>query len=124
MTVPNLSTLNTRQLPAWLHTMLLFVICVLFALVQISWAGYQLGVGNQGIQMAFLQNLHNPEVFSTDPMVTQTLKKYPSFFFHICAHLLSFTDLSTLYLWLHLVATAGVFGAVALLAKVITRNHW
>jgi hypothetical protein len=36
------------------------LVCVLLALVQIPWAGYQLGVGNQGVQVAFLEKLQNP----------------------------------------------------------------
>ena len=87
--------------------------CLLFALIQIPWAGYQLGVGNQGIQIAFLEKLHNRELFSNDPMVVKTLGTYPSFFFHLMSNLLSLADLPTLYLWLHIITTAGVFAAVA-----------
>src|SRR3954462_3322237 len=101
---------NTPKTPLWLHVAIWTLACVLLALVQLPWAGYQLGVGNQGIQIAFLEKLHNRELFSNDPMVTKTLGSYPSFFFHFCAKLLGFlnVELPTLYLWLHILATAGV----------------
>jgi GH35 family endo-1,4-beta-xylanase len=99
-----------------------FLISVLFALVQIPWAGYQLGVGNQGIQIPFLEALHNPALFHNDLMVSDTLGSYPSYFFHICAKLLSFTTLPTLYLFLHLLTTAAVFWSVAVLSLSIVRD--
>jgi endo-1,4-beta-xylanase len=98
--------------------------CVLLALAQIQWSGYQLGVGNQGIQIAFLEKLHNGELFLNDAMVKETLGSYPSFFFHLCARLLALADLPTLYVWLHVAATAGVFAAVAGLSRAMTRNPW
>jgi len=97
---------------------------LLFALVQIPWAGYQLGVGNQGIQIAFLEKLHNSELFKQDQMVQNTLSDYPSYFFHLCAKLLAVVDFPTLYMWLHIIATTGVFAAVAGLSRAMTRNSW
>ena len=115
---------NTLKTPAWLQAAIWTVACVLLALVQLPWAGYQVGVGNQGIQIAFLEKLRDHELLLNDAMVTKTIVTYPSFFFHLCAKLLSLThfDFSTLYLWLHIVATAGVFAAVAGLARAMTRN--
>ena len=114
----------TPRTPVWLHPALWLLVCLLLALVQIPWAGYQLGVGNQGIQVAFLEKLHNSELFGKDAMVSETLGSYPSFFFHLCARLLNLVDFPTLYLWLHLIATTGVFAAVAGLSRGITRNNW
>ncbi|HVT81115.1 MAG TPA: DUF6798 domain-containing protein, partial [Phycisphaerae bacterium] len=81
-------------------------------------------MGNQGIQIAFLEKLHDNELFKNDVMVNETLRAYPSFFFHIVARLLVFTDLPTLYLLLHVAATTGVFAAVIALSTGITRNKW
>ena len=98
--------------------------CVLLACAQLLWAGYQLGIGNQAIQIAFLQALHNPQLFTRDIMVVQTLHEYPSMFFRILALFLSVADLPTLYLALHLLATAGVFIAIAALSRSIYDDHW
>ncbi len=123
---PVLKTLtgSTPKPPPWLHLAIWFWACILLALLQISWGGYQLGVGNQGIQIAFLEKLHDHELFPHDAMVNETLRSYPSFFFHLISRLLSFADLSTLYLTLHVAATAGVFAAVVALSNAITRNRW
>ena len=96
--------------------------CLLFALVQLPWAGYGLGVGNQGIQIAFLEKLHDPALFKNDPMVHETLGTYPSYFFRLAAVLLNFFTLPTLYLLLHLLATAGVFASVVFLSRSIFRQ--
>ena len=37
---------------------------------------------------------------------------------------MAFTNLSTLYLLLHVAATAGVFAAVIALSTAVTRNRW
>jgi hypothetical protein len=98
--------------------------CGLLTLAQVAWAGYQLGFGNQGIQIPFLEALHNPALFSNDQMVATTLQSYPSYFFHICAKLLAFCSLPTLYLVLHFLATAGVFAAIAYVSRALTRDRW
>jgi len=97
--------------------------CVLMALVQIQWAGYQLGVGNQSIQAAFLQKLHDPSLFARDEMVNQTLSRYPSLFFAGVAQLLRAVEFEPLYLALHLLAAIGVFVAGAALARAMFRSH-
>ena len=66
-------------------------------------------MGNQGIQIAFLEAIHDPQLFSKDVMVTETLGSYPSFFFRICSRLLNLSDLPTLYATLHVLATACGF---------------
>jgi GH35 family endo-1,4-beta-xylanase len=89
-----------------------------------SWAGYQLGIGNQGIQIAFLEALHDPRLYTRDLMVSQTLAAYPSFFFSLAARLLSFLPLTTLYFLLHFLTTTAVFAAVGYLAKSLFRDSW
>ena len=59
--------------------------CLLLSLVQLLWAVYRLGVGNQSIQIAFLQHLIDPSLYPRDAMVQETLAQYPSFFFRVLA---------------------------------------
>src|SRR4051812_42936749 len=58
-------------------------LCLLLAVCQIALAGYALGVGNQGIQIAFLKRWSDPALFSGDIMVRETMPLYPSYFFRI-----------------------------------------
>ena len=106
------------------HNSLWLLACLLLALVQVRWAGYQLGVGNQSIQVAFLQRLHDAALFPRDVMVNLTLDRYPSLFFRALAHVVGLVEFEHLYLALHLLATLGVFVAVAALARVMFRSHW
>ncbi|MEI8197569.1 MAG: hypothetical protein WCI73_16870, partial [Phycisphaerae bacterium] len=98
--------------------------CLLLALVQVTWAGYQLGVGNQAIQISFLETLHNPQLFTRDIMVQTTLGQYPSWFFAAAARFLAYWEVPTLYLGLHLLATAGVMLALAGLGRTLGANRW
>jgi hypothetical protein len=98
--------------------------CVLLALVQVQWAGYQLGVGNQSIQVAFLQRLHDPTLFARDEMVNQTLARYPSLFYGAVAQLLGVVEFQHLYLVLHLLTAIGLFIAAAALARGMFGSHW
>ena len=104
---------------------MLLIVAVVLAMVQIPLARYQLGVGNQGIQIAYLQMLHNPELYTNDAMLNGTMSPdtYPSFFFQVCSRLLNFVPLPTLYLSLHILTTIGVFAAVMGLALAMTRNR-
>jgi GH35 family endo-1,4-beta-xylanase len=96
----------------------------LLALLQMSWAGYQLGIGNQGIQVAYLEALHDHHLFTRDQMVAETLSSYPSYFFSLCGHLLSLMPLTSLYLLLHFLTTAAVFATVGYLSKSLFRDPW
>ena len=48
-------------------------LCLLLAVAQMALGGYQLGVGNQTIQMAFLLRWADPQLFSADRMVSETM---------------------------------------------------
>ncbi|MFA7238198.1 MAG: hypothetical protein WC058_15155, partial [Phycisphaeraceae bacterium] len=78
------------------------------ALGQMLWAGYQLGVGNQSIQIAFVRKLHDAGLYGRDVMVERTLGEYPSYFYQGVAWLLRWFDLPGLYLVLHWLTGAGV----------------
>src|SRR6478672_6904579 len=79
---------------------------LLLALAQVMFAGYRLGVGNQSIQIPFLKHWIDQQLYANDPMVKQTLKDYPSFFFKLLAVVVSKTGVDAAYFWLH-VATAA-----------------
>src|SRR5689334_15829369 len=72
--------------------------CVVLALVELPWAGCQVGVENQGIQVAFLEKLRDHELMTNGVLVARTLGAYPCFFFHLCAKVLAATrvDFATL----------------------------
>ncbi len=121
--VQELKSLHPDQ-PVATHRVLWVLGCVLLALVQAPWAGYQLGVGNQGIQAPFLLTLHDNGLFARDVMVQGTLPAYPSLFFAAVAPLLHWFDLPTLYLGLHLLTGVAVFITTALLVRSMFADHW
>ena len=98
-------------------------VCLGLAWLQMNLAGYELGVGNQAIQVPFLLRLHSPALFAHDAMVTTTLRTYPSLFYRALAHLLTVIPLPALYFSLHLLTTAGVFLAVIALSWVMFRSR-
>ncbi len=105
--------------PAWAG----IALCLLLATAQVALGGYQLGVGNQAIQIAFLKHWASPWLYSTDPMVTQTMSAYPSYFFRLLAPLLNFTSLETLYLTGQIITSFLTLAAVYWLGRSIYRSH-
>src|ERR1035437_5506880 len=73
-------------------------LCLLLAVAQVAIAGYQLGVGNQAIQVAFLKHFADPSLYAHDEMVSQTLPLYPTYFFRMLSPLLHFSAVEPLYL--------------------------
>jgi len=96
--------------------------CVVLAALQMWWAGYELGVGNQSIQVPFLLRLHDATLFARDAMVNTTLGQYPTLFYRALAQALPFVSLPTLYVALHLLTTAGVLLAVVALCRAIFKS--
>lgn len=112
---------SDRSRTGWLRGFAL----ALLALAQVCWAGYQFGVGNQSIQVAFLQRLHDPALFTRDEMVARTLGSYPSFFFRLLAGALDAVAVEPLYLLLHLVTSVAMLAAVVALARAaFGRSPW
>ncbi|MCX7044615.1 MAG: endo-1,4-beta-xylanase [Candidatus Sumerlaeota bacterium] len=97
-------------------------LCVLLAAAQIMYAGYQFGVGNQGVQIAFLKRVNDPSTFPNDPMVG-TIAHYPSFFFQILSFAVSEVELQPLYFWLHCLTAFGVFAGAYWLGVSIYRRR-
>ncbi|MCL2648293.1 MAG: hypothetical protein FWD61_15000, partial [Phycisphaerales bacterium] len=98
-------------------------ICFLLALVQFSLGGYQLGFGNQPIQITFLRHWADPTLFTADEMVRQTLPWYPTLFFRMLAPLLHVSGLEPLYLLLQLMTGFLTLVAVYLLGRSIFRGR-
>ncbi|MBI4026961.1 MAG: beta-galactosidase [Verrucomicrobia bacterium] len=109
---------NVPQQRVWL------LACVMLAMVQVEWAGYELGVGNQSIQVPFIERLHDASLFTCDSMVGMTLDPYPSFFFRLAAWSLNMVSLPKLYLALHLLTAVGVLVALAALCRAAFASHW
>ena len=82
--------------------------CLLAAVGQVALAGYQLGVGNQAIQIAFLKRAINPLLYPGDAMVNATLRDYPSFFYPLLSLVVRVWDLPAAYFVLHMVTAFGV----------------
>jgi len=98
--------------------------CLFLALAQVLLAGYQVGVGNQTIQIPFLKKLANPELYPQDAMISQTLEAYPSLFFRALAWFVPDGKFEGAYLLLHLLTAFGVLAASYALARTIFKSHW
>src|SRR4051812_5683502 len=107
----------------WVGRILWLEAAVLLAIVQVLFAGYRMGVGNQTIQIPFLKQWANPELYAKDPMVSQTLANYPSFFFRGLAVLANFVDVPLLYFVLHLLTAFAVLMATYWLGRSIFRDR-
>jgi hypothetical protein len=116
---PDPSPVQNSPIPAWAGVAL----CLLLAVAQIALGGYQLGFGNQAIQIAFLKHGAYPWMYASDPMVVQTLPEYPSFFFRVLAPLLRFTSVESLYLVLQIATGFATLTCVYWLARSIFRTH-
>src|SRR5215208_1662498 len=95
----------------------------LLAVVQVLFGGYRMGVGNQTIQIPFLKQSANPSLYANDPMVSQTLPNYPSFFFRGLALLTRVVDVPLLYFILHLVTSFAVLMGVYWLGRTIFKDR-
>jgi GH35 family endo-1,4-beta-xylanase len=122
--VPRLEKDGTRlELPSPIPALAGLALCLILAVAQVAWAGYQLGVGNQAIQIAFLKHWANPALFANDDMVRQTLPLYPSYFFRMLAPLLHVAALDPLYFSLHVLTTFFTLAMVYTLGRSIFRSH-
>jgi uncharacterized membrane protein len=98
-------------------------LCLLLAVAQVAFAGYQLGAGNQPIQVAFLKHWANPALYATDEMLRQTLPLYPTYFFRVLAPLLNVAGLEPLYLMLQILTSFFTLAAVYFLGRSIFKSH-
>jgi hypothetical protein len=110
---------RTATVPAWVGVAL----CLLLAAAQLSLGGYQLGVGNQSIQIAFLKHWAAPWLYSSDPMVLQTMPAYPSFFFYLLSPLLAVMNVESLYLLGQTITSFLTLAVVYGLGRSIYHSH-
>src|SRR5436305_4166381 len=107
----------------WVSRVLWLQAAFLLAVVQVLFAGYRMGVGNQTIQIPFLKQWANPALYANDPMVAGTLKDYPSFFFRGLALLTRVADVPLLYFVLHLITSFAVLMATYWLGRTIFKDR-
>jgi len=112
-----------RSSGRWVGRVLWLEAAILLAIVQVLFAGYRMGVGNQTIQIPFLKQSANPSLYANDPMVAGTLKDYPSFFFRGLALLTRVADVPLLYFVLHLVTSFAVLMATYWLGRTIFKDR-
>src|SRR5258705_6343841 len=112
-----------RSSGRWVGRVLWLEAAVLLAVVQVLFAGYRMGVGNQTIQIPFLKQWANPSLYANDPMVAGTLRDYPSFFFRGLALLTRFADVPLLYFILHLVTSFAVLMGTYWLGRTIFKDR-
>ncbi len=99
------------------------VICLLLAIGQMAIAGYELGVGNQSIQVAFLERAANPAFYADDLMVNDTVGAYPTYFFKLLAPFLYYVDIHSLYLWLQIATAFAALCTVYALSQSIFKSR-
>jgi len=95
-------------------------VCAVTAALQIVWAGYRFGVGNQSIQIPFLLHCRDAARFSHDDLIS-VLPAYPGRVYPLLARLIpSAVSIETTYAVLHfgvsllmLAAAAGVAAGLA-----------
>ena len=113
-----------RSVPATVLSRLQIVLALsLLAIAHVLLTGYQLGVGNQTIQVAFLRHASDPALFANDAMVQATYGDYATWFFKLVSPLTHVASVPTLYFVLHLLTTFGVLGAAYFLSWSAFRDR-
>ena len=115
-------TSGVLEAPARSNAGLWLTGCLLLSMAQVLWAGYQLGAGNQSIQIPFLQRWIDPSLYSRDAMIVGTMGNYPSFFFRALAWVVPILGLPLTYVALHLLTAFAVLAAVYALARAMFRS--
>jgi len=75
-----------------------------FALLQIGIAGYGIGVGNQTIQIPFVQLFTDGGLYAKDVTLNKTIDQYPSYFYRLLALLCGLVDYKIVYAFLHILS--------------------
>lgn len=92
---------------------------LLLGLAQVMWAGYQMGGGNQSIQLPFLYRSADSGLYAADAMVQATYGRYPSIFFRALGPVAGVLGVGRLYFALHVLAAAGVLGGAYALGRAV-----
>lgn len=100
------------------HRVQWLIAFALLALAQVLFAGYELGVGNQTIQIPFLRHWQNQALFANDPVV-KTAADYPTYFFRLLALVIPGDHVPGAYFWLHLLTCFAVLAAMAGLTRAM-----
>ena len=84
-----------------------------FALLQIGIAGYSIGVGNQTIQIPFVQRFADGGLYAKDVALNKTIDQYPSYAYRLLALFYRLVDYKIVYAFFHLLS--GFLLALAIL---------
>jgi endo-1,4-beta-xylanase len=114
--------LDSRKWTDWFasrpHRAQWLIAFALLALAQVLFAGYELGVGNQTIQIPFLRHFQNPALFAHDPVI-KTAADYPTWFFWLLARVVPGGKVADAYFYLHLLTAFAVLAAMAGLTRAM-----
>ncbi|NRA39786.1 MAG: endo-1,4-beta-xylanase [Planctomycetes bacterium] len=91
---------------------LIFLLASACAILQITLSGYDIGVGNQTIQIPYLKHLLNPQLYTQDPAIVDTIDAYPSSAYKMLAYFCVLCDYQFVYAFLHFICSFCVFAAV------------
>lgn len=94
----------------------------LLAAALMLFGGYQLGSGNQAIQIPFLKHVIDSTQFANDFMVQSTFNDYPSYFFKFLAFFVNKFGLEKTYIALHFLTTFAFIYALHLLANTLFKD--
>ena len=108
-TIRSLSKVNDVFSPYYV----LILTAAAFALLQIVIAGYSVGVGNQTIQIPFVQRFADGGLYAKDVTLNNTIDRYPSYFYRLLAFFCRLVDYKIVYAFFHLLS--GFLLALAIL---------
>jgi len=111
-TTHTLSKLTPRWNRDFQHYVLLLTAAA-FALLQIGIAGYSIGVGNQTIQIPFVQRFADGGLYARDVTLNNTIDQYPSYFYRLLGLFCRLVDYKIVYAFFHLLS--GFLLALAIL---------
>ena len=93
-----------------------------FALLQIVIAGYSVGVGNQTIQIPFVQRFADNQLYSQDVTLNDTIDQYPSYAYRLLALFCRLVNYKIVYAFLHLLSCFLLALAILQASLVLWRS--
>jgi len=100
----------------------LILTAVAFALLQIGIAGYSVGVGNQTIQIPFVQRFADGQLYAKDVTLNNTIDQYPSYFYRLLALFCRLVDYKTVYAFFHILSCFLLALAILHASQVLWRS--
>ena len=97
----------------------LILIAAAFALLQVGIAGYSVGVGNQTIQIPFVQRFADSQMYAADATLNDTINTYPSYAYRLLALLCQFIDFEIVYAFFHILSCFLLSSAILKASSVL-----